>query len=90
VSSPVETWRVSITTDDLEYGQISRMDMAFRQVRGNTRVVTEGSLYFIECEASDRQTALEHVTWALRKVQKECQWLSDDRIGDVVAQGRRS
>lgn len=88
MSSPVQTWRVSIKKDGLDYGQISRMDMAFRRVGGNTRVLTEGPLYFIECEADDRQTAIEHVTWVLRKVQKECQWLSDDRIGDVVARGR--
>lgn len=85
MTNPIQTWRISIETGDLEYGQISRMDMAFRRLGGNTRVRTEGPLYFIECEASDRQTAVEHVTWILRKVQKECQWLSDERIGDVVA-----
>lgn len=88
MSGPAQTWRVSIKTDDLEYGQLSRMDMAFRRVGGNTRVGTEGPSYFLECEADERQTALEHVTWVLRKVQKECQWLSDERIGDVVPRDR--
>ncbi len=77
------TWRAVLKSDDLAYGQRSQMDVELER-SGNVRVRSNGSHREIECNAPDARSARDHLTWAIRRAQIRCQWLSEDRIGEVV------
>lgn len=78
------TWRAELRTGDLAYGQRSQMDAELQRIGGNVRVRSNGSLRDIECNAPDAGSARDHLTWVIRRAQARCQWLSEDRIGQVV------
>lgn len=78
------TWRAVLKTDDLAYGQRSQVDAELQRVGGNIRVRANGSHREIECNAPDAASARDHLTWVIRRAQLQCQWLSDDRIGELI------
>lgn len=78
------TWRAVLKTGDLAYGQRAQMDVELQRIGGNVRVRSNGSHREIECNAPDAGSARDHLIWAIRRAQMRCQWLSEDRIGEVV------
>lgn len=77
-------WRATLKTDDLSYGQRSQLDVELRRVGGNARMLPNESQMEIECDAPDAASARDHLTWVIRRAQLQCQWLSEDRIGEIT------
>lgn len=84
------TWRAVLKTSDLAYGQRSQMDAELQRIGGNIRVRVDGSHREIECNAPDAGSARDHLIWVIRRAQMQCQWLSEDRIGEVMELPRRT
>jgi hypothetical protein len=80
----VATWRAVLKTDDLAYSERSQMDVELQRIGGSVRVRTNGSHRELECNAPNAGSARDHLTWVIRRAQMECQWLSEDRVGEVV------
>lgn len=78
------TWRAVLQTDDLGYGQRSQMDAELQRIGGNLWIRSNGSHREIECNAPDAGSARDHLTWVIRRAQMRCQWLCEDRIGELV------
>lgn len=78
------TWRAELKIGDLAYGQRSQMDAELQRIGGNVRVRSNGSHREIECNAPDAGSARDHLIWVMRRAQMRCQWLSEDRIGNLV------